>query len=397
MKIALSMTFLAYIALLIGCPVFQDGNLSTNSESLNPSSSPVLTVEGVGEADETLKKVKQGNKKIFVGYIARNYDGAYQEYPFWMSLWQNGENLGGEYFYLKSRDKQKLKLSGKITKDGKFSLVETDPSGAKTGEFRGEWRTEEYKSVISGDWINPKSRNKLRFYASEQMIFFKTDAEVRPFMRSEENKQKRYRVDVQYPEIYGVRNAQIFNNLVKGLAEQMASDFRTDAEESWEALKADRNMMESHSFIDLKYNITYADENVLSLFLSESRYFAGAAHPNHGTSTINFDMEKGRTFALRDLFNSPDYLDVISQYCIKKLKAKFQEEYGDAEILWEEGAKPEEENYRNWAITKNGLLIIFNPYEVAPYAAGTQEVLITYDKLKSILKKDGPIKFIVSQ
>jgi hypothetical protein len=43
------------------------------------------------------------------------------------------------------------------------------------------------------------------------------------------------------------------------------------------------------------------------------------------------------------------------------------------------------------AITKKGLWITFDPYQVAAYAAGPQTVLVPYSALKDIIKPDGPV------
>ena len=40
------------------------------------------------------------------------------------------------------------------------------------------------------------------------------------------------------------------------------------------------------------------------------------------------------------------------------------------------GTEPTTENFKEVAITKEGLLVIFNPYQIAPYAEGTQDILI---------------------
>jgi hypothetical protein len=37
------------------------------------------------------------------------------------------------------------------------------------------------------------------------------------------------------------------------------------------------------------------------------------------------------------------------------------------------------------------LWIIFDPYQVGPYAAGPQYVLVPYSTLKDIIKSDGPV------
>jgi hypothetical protein len=37
------------------------------------------------------------------------------------------------------------------------------------------------------------------------------------------------------------------------------------------------------------------------------------------------------------------------------------------------------------------LEVIFNAYDVGPYAAGPYEVYVSYDRLTPLLRKDGPI------
>ena len=49
------------------------------------------------------------------------------------------------------------------------------------------------------------------------------------------------------------------------------------------------------------------------------------------------------------------------------------------------GATPNSENYQNLLFTKSGLLIVFDPYQVAPYAAGISEVTIPYETIAGIM------------
>ena len=39
----------------------------------------------------------------------------------------------------------------------------------------------------------------------------------------------------------------------------------------------------------------------------------------------------------------------------------------------------------------NRLEVIFNAYDVGPYASGPYEVYVSYDRLAPLLRKDGPI------
>ena len=62
----------------------------------------------------------------------------------------------------------------------------------------------------------------------------------------------------------------------------------------------------------------------------------------------------------------------------------------DADMM-RSGASERADNYKAWAITKKGLWITFDPYQVAPYAAGPQHVLVPYSALKDVIKPDGPV------
>lgn len=57
----------------------------------------------------------------------------------------------------------------------------------------------------------------------------------------------------------------------------------------------------------------------------------------------------------------------------------------------ERGAAPDLKNYNSWTISKKGIEITFDPYQVAAYAAGPQHVSAPYSALKGIIKPDGPV------
>jgi len=43
---------------------------------------------------------------------------------------------------------------------------------------------------------------------------------------------------------------------------------------------------------------------------------------------------------------------------------------------------------QNIALTDQGLLVKYNPYEVAPYSFGQPELLLPYSELRGILRPD---------
>jgi hypothetical protein len=141
------------------------------------------------------------------------------------------------------------------------------------------------------------------------------------------------------------------------------------------------------SFFDQQFKILSPIGNLISVRFKIMIYIEGAAHPGTHTRTVNYDLEEGADVTLGQLF-LPDsgYLEKIASYCIAQLSTR--------DIGFEasaDGAQPRPENYGNWNVTPDGLLITFDEYQVAAYAAGAQEVVIPYAELGPILDPHGPL------
>ena len=81
-----------------------------------------------------------------------------------------------------------------------------------------------------------------------------------------------------------------------------------------------------------------------------------------------------------------NYLESIANYCIGQLSSR-----NIGFDSFSTGAQPLQENYGNWNITADGLLITFDEYQVAAYAAGPQEVNVPYAEVQSIIDPHGPL------
>ena len=96
---------------------------------------------------------------------------------------------------------------------------------------------------------------------------------------------------------------------------------------------------------------------------------------------------RAASLTLGDLFlPNSDYLETIASYCITELSKQpgFDGPFTD-------GAKPTPENYRNWNITPDGLLITFDTYQVSPGASGPQQVLVPFPQLERAIDPQGPL------
>lgn len=124
---------------------------------------------------------------------------------------------------------------------------------------------------------------------------------------------------------------------------------------------------------------------LLSVIFIEDEYLGGP-HPETMYTTFTFDLVNERQLLWPDLLADGMTLDAIAAIVQPKL-AETLTEMTDPEWL-ATGTAPTPENYANFALTADGLLILFPPYQVAAYAAGPQQITLPYSDLAGILKPD---------
>ncbi len=209
-------------------------------------------------------------------------------------------------------------------------------------------------------------------------------AQIIPTLTEENGKAPDYTLKVSAPVLSGSDNARVadFNLKTSVIVQEEITSFRQMLAE----MPATPFAM--GSAFDLSYALVSPPGHILSLQFNIYVYADGAAHPNSYARSFTYDLEKGQEISLEQLFlPGSNYLQTISQICATELSKR--------DIGFEmssDGAKPTPENYRVWNITADGLLITFNPYQVAAYAAGPQVVTIPYAALKTIIDPQGALK-----
>jgi hypothetical protein len=335
-------------------------------------------------------KALTGEKYYFRGTIAGNLSIE-------MTLVRDGERLTGTYFYPKVG--KNIALGGTIDKAGNVELKETDESGKETGRFKGKWKPatespDPNLNEIEGKWSRPDGSKETDFQVLQQPIEFAAAVRVVPRVIKEANKEKHYTVDAEYPQIEGDQRFDSFSREVKAMITKDVAAFKTEenAQESEAGTETPSENLDST--LDIRYEIRLATDALISVEFTEGNYERGAAHGNSATTVLNYDVKNARKLSLAELFNpKSNFLGVISAYCIKSLKEqskKNNDSMPDEELI-KSGTAPQADNYRAWAITRKGLWITFDPYQVASFAAGPQNVLVPYSALKEVLKPDGPV------
>lgn len=107
----------------------------------------------------------------------------------------------------------------------------------------------------------------------------------------------------------------------------------------------------------------------------------GGVHPGLDVITLNYSLISEQRLSLVDVFeDTARALDVMSGYSRSVLAVRVGGGRVDQAIA--SGTAPDPDNFANIALIPSGVRVYFQPYQVAPWSAGTQIVDIPLEKLK---------------
>ena len=129
--------------------------------------------------------------------------------------------------------------------------------------------------------------------------------------------------------------------------------------------------------------VTRCDDRVLSLSFSDYTY-TGGAHGYVLTTGLSFDLATGGTISLRDLAeDGAAFRDLCSDMLWERSRS------GENTVYALGGYYDDYEQYLpgllregNWYFDDEGLTVLANPYELAPYAAGLITITLPYEWLR---------------
>lgn len=135
------------------------------------------------------------------------------------------------------------------------------------------------------------------------------------------------------------------------------------------------------------YNVMRADSQVISL-RSYNNDYTGGIHGDYAYHGTTFDTMTGEELKIQDIVAD---MPSFRQQATKDIDKYLQENYGDGsfedyqdtvEQIWES------EDGFNWYLNESGIMVIFNPYVVGPYAMGAVTVPLPYSLYASYLNPD---------
>ncbi|EMQ95790.1 hypothetical protein D778_01680 [Xanthomarina gelatinilytica] len=121
--------------------------------------------------------------------------------------------------------------------------------------------------------------------------------------------------------------------------------------------------------------VMYQSADVISLSIT-TYMNTGGAHGHLNVSFLNFNAQTGKMLKNEDLFE--DYLAFT-----KIAKTYFDEEIADKKDLYFEP-----DNFtlpENIGFNEEGVILLYNTYEIAPYSSGMTEIQIPWEELQTSL------------
>ncbi len=192
-----------------------------------------------------------------------------------------------------------------------------------------------------------------------------------------------YTIDIIYPILEGdSESVDPFNHEMAYLAEVIQEVFIQSVEEREEQRTDDS--VPATSFLEITYEMTYAEHDLISAYLPVTTYLAVAAHPAIESFSYNYDLSSQTFLVPQDLFISGiAYPEAVLTTIETALMARdFGYQPGSAaEVM---------ETHTNWNVVPEGLRINFDAYQVGPGAAGPQLVVIPWAEIAELLDTGGP-------
>ncbi|WP_442597990.1 WG repeat-containing protein [Neobacillus sp. D3-1R] len=227
---------------------------------------------------------------------------------------------------------------------------------------------------FEGELIKGMIDLRLRYYDLKGLLVWSQN-QIISLSQSYRVIEKKYKPNkdylVYYPEIQGMRFEGLQNKVNKKL-------------EKLSGVGA----IEPNNPLDYSYtgdfNIFFYKNRLVVLELNGYKYPFGAAHGMPSKIYAHVDLESGVFYKLKDLFKKDsDYVGVLSKIVGEQIKNDPQYSYvfpGSYKGISEK---------QPFYVDQTNVYLYFQPYEIAPYAAGFPTFKIPFAEIETILNKSG--------
>lgn len=196
-------------------------------------------------------------------------------------------------------------------------------------------------------------------------------------------------------EINNIINGEISDYIVNSRRTIFDHDFKNEIGQE----------LNNWSF-DTSISSNFTNSKIASLIQNFYEY-TGGAHGNYGVVGLNFYLNPTLKIELQGLFKYEDQeniLKFISNYCLEDICRNHIEDESEIEkyktssesLFFENSLDSNWENFENFLISKNSIDIIFNPYQILPYAFGAPIISIPIEKILEKLQFKSKIENLIT-
>ncbi|MBK1632229.1 hypothetical protein CKO31_16080 [Thiohalocapsa halophila] len=190
----------------------------------------------------------------------------------------------------------------------------------------------------------------------------------------------RFEIDVAYPRLGDGAAAAAGERALAELVGTEIDDFR---EMYRQLLAAGAGHQGPPWQLTIDYDHLYAAPRFWAVGL-RSYFYTGGAHGGMQHLPVVLRRDTGARVPVAGLFRSEkDWLPRVADYSYRALAGR--EPFSADDDWLREGTAPTTENYRKLLPLADGLLVIFEQYQVGPYAIGVHEVIVPYAELDGLL------------
>lgn len=198
-------------------------------------------------------------------------------------------------------------------------------------------------------------------------------------------------VDILYPKVKEQHTvATLINSEIEHYISQQINFSDTTSLSIEEAVKLFDNDLkqfkndfpESHQYWELSIEgeILYQSPQLICIGISSYSY-TGGAHGNDRIDFLNFDPETGKLLSITDIVEDmKGFSNLVETHLEQTIKTEKNESIEDY-FFDEEFKLPE-----SLGFNEEGIIILYNKYEIASYAQGITEFVIPYEEVDSFLK-----------
>lgn len=160
--------------------------------------------------------------------------------------------------------------------------------------------------------------------------------------------------------------------------DDISAQFFTD----YQRVQEETDMQPMPWAVEAVGELIYQSETIITVAMS-SYQFTGGAHPNTYTAFLNFDRQTGQLLKWPDiLVDSTAFAHLAEQQFRKARQIGSNTALDKAGFFWGGAFHPPS----NFSLEENGLRLFYNNYEIAPYALGPTDFVITYSQLSDVVK-----------